>query len=257
MSEMRSFIQSCLIDAAAAIEKSRSCGLSITSKGRNDKATSADFASEKLIVGRIQKSYPDALVLSEESYHEDDLRADSLFVIDPIDGTHNFIQGIPLYGISIAHYSGGKPQAGGVYLPPQRAFYYAEKGKPSTLNGKPISVSKADNVEDFFFLCDSRLHLAHEMGYLPGLLKIEKESQHTRFLGTAVYEMCYVADGTVDAEMDFKLKPYDFAAGAFIAEQAGAKATDLDGKRWDLATKSFLVSNGRQHKRILEMLNGK
>ena len=95
------------------------------------------------------------------------------------------------------------------------------------------------------------------MGYLPGLLKIEKESQHTRFLGTAVYEMCYVADGTVDAEMDFKLKPYDFAAGAFIAEQAGAKATDLDGKRWDLATKSFLVSNGRQHKRILEMLNGK
>jgi len=254
---MHSFIQSCLIGAASAIEKSWSAGLSITSKGRNDKATSADFASEKLIVGRVRESYPDALVLSEESYQEEDLLADSLFVIDPIDGTHNFIQGIPLYGISIAHYSGGKPLAGGVYLPPQKMLYYAEKSKPSTLNGKPISVSKTARMEDFFFLCDSRLHLAREMGYLEGLLKIENASQHTRFLGTAVYEMCYVADGTVDAEMDFKLKPYDFAAGAFIAEQAGAKATDLDGKRWNLATQKFLVSNGKQHKMILDTLNGK
>ncbi|MCX8198017.1 MAG: inositol monophosphatase [Candidatus Micrarchaeota archaeon] len=255
MSDMEIFIKSCLIGAARRIEEARKSGLKITVKGRNDRATSADFASEQFIAGRIKKEYPGSLILSEESYHPEDLVADSLFVVDPIDGTHNFIQGIPLYGISIAHYSGGKPQAGGVYLPNQRRLYYAEKGKQSTLNGKPISVSKTKKLEDFFLLCDSRIHLAEDMGILRGLLRIERMSQHTRFLGTAVHEMCYVADGTVDAEMDFKLKPYDFAAGIFIAQQAGAKATDLLGQKWSLSTKSFLVSNGRQHKRILGILN--
>ncbi|MEM4634248.1 MAG: inositol monophosphatase [Candidatus Anstonellaceae archaeon] len=257
MSEMQKFVEDCLLRASRIIERSRKEGLSITSKGRNDKATSADFASEKFIVGKIKRHFPDSLILSEETYTQENLLADSLFVIDPIDGTHNFIQGIPLYGISIAHYCCGKPQAGGVYLPNQKRLYYAEKGKRATLNGKPISVSKTSKLEDFFFLCDSRIHLAEDMGVLKGLLRLERLSQHTRFLGSAVYEMCYVADGTVDAEMDFKLKPYDFAAGAFIAQQAGAKITDFEGKEWGLSTKSFVVSNGRQHSRILEILSGK
>jgi len=208
-------------------------------------------------VGRIRKEYPDAIVLSEESYLGSDLNADSLFVIDPIDGTHNFIAGIPLYGISIAHYSGGKPQAGGIYLVPQKELLYAEKGKPSTMNGKKISVTRTARVEDFFFLCDSRLHVIESLGYLPGMMKLEKMSQHTRFLGAAVHDMGYVACGRVDAQMDFKLKPYDFAAGAFIAEQAGGKVTDLEGKKWGLETKLFLSSNGKQHERILAILNGR
>jgi myo-inositol-1(or 4)-monophosphatase len=76
-------------------------------------------------------------------------------------------------------------------------------------------------------------------------------------MGSAIYEMGYVACGKVDAEIDFKLKPYDFAAAAFIAEQAGATATDFEGKRWSLSTTKFVISNGRQHKRLLDMLNGK
>ena len=257
MADMRPFIQSCLLDAAVEVEKARRAGLKITVKGRNDRATSADMASEALIVGRIRKEYPDALVLSEESYAEKHLSADSLFVIDPIDGTHNFMQGLPLYGISIAHFSGGRPTAGGIYLMPQKAFLYAEKGKPSTMNGKKIAVSKTGKLEDFFLLCDSRLHMIEDMGYIQRVLQIERMSQHTRFLGSAIYDMGYVACGMADAEMEFKLKPYDFAASAFIAEQAGATATDFEGKRWDLNTTKFLVSNGKQHKRILDILNGK
>lgn len=257
MSEMHSFIHSCLIDAAKEIGRVRRKGLQIMAKGRNDMATSADLASEKLIVGRIRKDYPDSKVLSEESYLQEDLEAGSLFVVDPIDGTHNFIQGIPLYGISIAHFSGGKPTAGGTYLAPQKTLLYAEKGKPATLNGRKISVSKTGRLDDFFLLCDSRLHLAVEQGHLPGVLALEKMSQHTRFLGSAIYEMGYVACGMADAEFDFKLKPYDFAASAFIAERAGAVATDFEGKRWGLSTSKFVVSNGRQHKRILDILNGR
>ncbi|MFA6489799.1 MAG: inositol monophosphatase [Candidatus Micrarchaeia archaeon] len=257
MSEMRSFIQSCLLDATKAIGKARSAGLTIKVKGRNDRATSADMASEKLIVDRIRKEYPDALVLSEESYEEKHLEADSLFVIDPIDGTHNFMQDIPFWGVSIAHFSGGKPTAGGIYFASQKEFLYAEKGKPATLNGKLISVSKTAKLEDFFLLCDSRLHMIEDMGFMPQVLRIERLSQHTRFMGSAIYEMGYVACGKVDAEIDFKLKPYDFAAAAFIAEQAGATATDFEGKRWSLSTTKFVISNGRQHKRLLDMLNGK
>ena len=130
-----------------------------------------------------------------------------------------------------------------------------EKGKAATLNGRKISVSKKSRLEDFFLLCDSRLHVIREQGFLPGVLALEKMSQHTRFIGSAIYEMGYVACGMADAEIDFKLKPYDFAASAFIAEQAGAKITDFEGKPWGLSTKQFVCSNGRQHKRILEILN--
>jgi myo-inositol-1(or 4)-monophosphatase len=257
MSEMQKFISSCLIGAAREIEKAKSAGLKIKAKARNDMATSADFAAEKLIVSRIRKSYPGATVLSEESYVTADLFADSLFVIDPIDGTHNFIAGIPLYGVSIAHFSGGKPQAGGIYLMPQKTMLYAEKGKQSTMDGKKISVSKTKRLEDFFFMCDSRLHVIDDLGLLPGVLSLERMSQHTRFVGSAIYEMGYVACGIADAEMDFKLKPYDFAASAFIVEQAGGKVTDFDGKPWGLSTTKFLSSNGLQHKRILGILNSR
>lgn len=257
MSEMQEFIEGCLVDAAKEIGKTRSAGLAIKRKGRRDFATSADLAAEKLIVGRIRKEYPDALLLSEESYAQDDLDAGSLFVIDPIDGTHNFIQGIPLWGISVAHCSGGKATAGGIYLAPQEMLFYAEKGKPATLDGKSICVSKTAKLEDFFLLGDSRLHLIDEMGYMPAMLHIERMSHHTRFFGSAVYNMGYVACGMVDAEIDMRLKPYDFAAAAFIAGQAGAKVTDFEGREWSLKTEKFVSSNGRQHNRILDILNGK
>ncbi len=255
MSSMQQFIESCLIGAASEIAKAKSAGLTIKAKARNDMATSGDLAAEKLIVGRIRKSYPDSAILSEESYATDDLLADSLFIIDPIDGTHNFIAGIPLYGISIAHFSGGKPMAGGIYFSPQKMLLYAEKGKASTMDGKKISVSRTRRLEDFFMLCDSRLHIISEQGYLPAVLRLEKMSQHTRFIGSAIYEMGYVACGIAEAEMDVKLKPYDFAASAFILEQAGGKATDFEGQRWSLSTTKFVCSNGLQHKRILGILN--
>ena len=257
MSEMETFIRACLLGAAREIEKARGAGLTIQAKARNDMATSADFAAEKFVVGRVAREFPGSAVLSEESYLKADLEHDSLFVIDPIDGTHNFIQGIPLWGVSVAHYSGGKPTAGGCYFVPQKELFYAEGGRRATRNGKPISVSKTGRLEDFFLLCDSRLHLAKEMGYLDAVLHLEKMSQHTRFLGSAIYEMCYVACGMADAEFDFKLKSYDFAAAAFIAERAGGKVTDFEGKRWTLETQKFICSNGTQHRRMLDVLHGK
>jgi myo-inositol-1(or 4)-monophosphatase len=254
MSSMQKFIESCLIDAAAAAEKAKAAGLKIKAKGRNDMATSGDLASESLIVGRIRKEFPGSVVLSEESYLGSDMQSDSLFVIDPIDGTHNFIAGIPLYGVSIAHYSGGRPQAGGFYCTQQKQLFYAEKGRHATRNGKRIAVSKTSRLEDFFLLCDSRIHRIEDMGYLPALVHMERISQHTRFLGTAIYEMGYVACGMADANLDFKLKPYDFAASAFVIEQAGGRVTDFEGRPWSLSTTTFIGSNGRQHERIVEIM---
>ena len=257
MSQMQQFIEACLEGAAREIARARGAGLTIKAKGRNDMATSADLAAEKFIVGRIRKDFPDSRILSEESYTQADLGHGSLFVIDPIDGTHNFIQGIPLWGVSVAHYSNGLPAAGGIYLVPQQEMLYAERGNHATLGGKRISVTKTGKLEDFFLLCDTRLHRINEQGYLQRLVAIEKMSQHTRFFGSTVHDMGYVACGRADACMSFRLKPYDFAAAAFIAERAGATVTDLEGNRWGLGTTKFLASNGRQHKRILGILNGK
>ncbi|MCX8194757.1 MAG: inositol monophosphatase [Candidatus Micrarchaeota archaeon] len=251
---MKLFIESCLRDSARLIEKMRARGLKITAKKRNDMVTSADFASQALIEARIRKEFPGAHILSEEGDFKADLLADSLFVIDPIDGTHNFIQGIPIYGVSLAHFSGGKPTAGGTIIPRQNMLFYAEKGKPALLNGKKISVSKTAKLEDFFFLCDSRLHTIKDQGFLKAVVELERLSQHTRFTGCSVFELGAVACGMVDAGLYFKLKPYDFAAGALIVEQAGGKVTDFDGKRWSLSTKQFVFSNGRQHRQIVEFL---
>ncbi|OGS17752.1 MAG: hypothetical protein A3J70_03735 [Elusimicrobia bacterium RIFCSPHIGHO2_02_FULL_61_10] len=256
MTNAREFISSCLMDAAKAIEKARKAGLSIKYKGRNDKATSADLASESLIAGRIRKEYPGAKILSEESYAQKDLWHDLLFVIDPIDGTHNFIQGLPVYGISLALYSSGKPVAGGTYMIPQKELFYAEKGRDATLNGRRIRVSGTRRLEDFFLLSDSRLHMVEEEGKLGQMVRLEGMSQHTRFIGATIYEMCYVAFGIADASLHFRIKPYDFAACAFIAEKAGAKVSDFEGRPWSLSTQRFLASNGKQHSRILEVLNG-
>lgn len=257
MSSLKKFIEGCLLDAADAIGRERKRGLSIKSKGRNDRATSADMAAESLIVSRIKKEYPGSSVLSEESYTESDILHQSLFVIDPIDGTHNFIQDIPLWGVSIAHFSHGKPTAGGTYLAPQEILLYAEKGKSATANGRRISVSRTGRVEDFFLLCDSRIHTAEDQGLLHPLLHLERISQHTRFLGSAVYDMGYVSMGMAEASLHFKLKPYDFAAAAFIVERAGGRVTDFEGSPWSLKTKRFVSSNGRQHKRLLDLLSGK
>lgn len=254
---MQKFIESCLADASALIERTRAGGLKITAKERNNMATSADFASESLIVGRIRESYPGSVVLSEESYLNSDIMADSLFVIDPIDGTHNFIQGIPIYGVSIAHFSGGKPDAGGTYIARQKMLFYAEGNKAATLNGKKISVSSKARLEDFFLMCDSRLHTIQDQGFMGGVVALERMSQHTRFVGAAIYDMGLIACGMADASLFFKLKPYDFAAAAFIVEKAGGAVTDFEGKRWSLSTKQFVCSNGRQHRRILEILRSK
>ena len=257
MSSMQAFIESCLVDAAKTVVRELEAGLKITAKARNNMATSADFASESLIVGRIRKNYPGSLILSEESYEQGDLLADSLFVIDPIDGTHNFIQDMPLWGISIAHFSAGKPTAGGTFLPGQKMLFYSEKGKQATLNEKRISVTKTARLEDFFIMCDSRLHTIMDQGYMESIIRLERMSQHTRCLGSAVYDMGYVSCGMADASILFRLKPYDFAAAAFIAEQAGGKVTDFEGRTWALGTKQFLSSNGLQHKRLLEALHSK
>ncbi|MEM4348305.1 MAG: inositol monophosphatase [Candidatus Anstonellaceae archaeon] len=250
---LKAFITSCLIGAAETIEKSKK-KLSIKLKGRRDMATSADLAAEKFIVDRIAKEFPDAKILSEESFSSQDLEADSLFVIDPIDGTHNFIWGIPIYGVSVAYFSSGKPVAGGIYFIPQKKLLFAEKGNRSIMDGKPISVSKTALLENFFLLCDSRLHVIKQQGLLEKVVQLEQMSQHTRFLGSTIYEIGYVACGIADAQLSFKLKPYDFAAAAFIAQQAGAKVTDFEGKTWSLYTSRMLCSNGRQHSRILQML---
>jgi myo-inositol-1(or 4)-monophosphatase len=140
---------------------------------------------------------------------------------------------------------------------PQKTMMYAEKGKQPTQDGKRIAVSRTAKLEDFFLLCDTRLHRIDEQGYLKQLVKIEKMSQHTRFLGSAIYDIGYVACGMADASIHFRLKPYDFAAAAFIAERAGGTVTDFEGNMWGLKTGRFVTSNGRQHKRILEMLRGR
>jgi myo-inositol-1(or 4)-monophosphatase len=246
--------------------------LEITEKGINDIVTSADKESERLIIREIKKNFKDAAFLAEESTENpekiDKSYANSkyIWIIDPIDGTTNFVHNIPIYGISIAvfetkaakssknyNYLAGELIAGVVYIPKLNELFYAEKGKGAYLNNKKIHVSNTKKLEKSLLV--TGFPRIKKQLFAPHFNKLLTKSGAIRQLGAASVNLCYVADGRIDAYWEYGLKPWDIAAGVLIIEEAGGKVTDTNGNLLDLFGKDMLASNKKIHKELTENLN--
>jgi myo-inositol-1(or 4)-monophosphatase len=224
----------------------------ITSKGDEGIVTDTDFRSEKFLVNTIKTAYPEHSIMAEESGIT---RSDSewLWLIDPLDGTTNFSQKLPLFCVSIALAHNDQLQYGIVYSPILDEMFYAEKGNGAYLNGSKIKVS---NKTDFnkALLCTG---FAYDRGKIMyrnlenmGAIMENRITQGVRIDGSAAMDLCYVACGRFDGFWEFNLRPWDLAAGALIVREAGGTVSKLAGE-WSINDREIVCSNGIFHKKIL------
>ncbi|HQT45055.1 MAG TPA: inositol monophosphatase family protein, partial [Candidatus Micrarchaeota archaeon] len=222
-------------------------------KAFHDFVTEADLAVERMAVGKIKKSFPTHSIYSEEAGGIAGASKGDLWVLDPIDGTNNYSFGLPFWGVSIAYAKGGVVQSGAISLPELELLFHAQRGKGAYCNGKRIHVSKAAKLTDALVLFESRLARAQDKRKIRVLFDASKKGFGVRVLGTAVFNLCYVANGSAGASVMSGLKVVDFAAGALIAEEAGGTVTYFSGRPWTLKTADFIISNGKIHHELFKL----
>ncbi len=213
--------------------------------------TLADKESEEIIKKIILNFFPDHSILGEETGMTKN-GAEYVWHIDPVDGTRNFSNGIPLFAVSIALVHKGEVILGVVYNPVTHSIFHASRGEGAYLNDKKIFVSKDDRNHAIVTVCSSQKNtdkrLDKELLYfLP-----ENLVRTVRDLGCTALELAYVARGGLEANIQIGLNTYDFAAGTLLVQEAGGKITTLGGEPWIFPENKFLVSNGVFHDLLVE-----
>lgn len=252
MKQTRQFAMNLAKRAGAIAKKRFGHKLKIVEKSLGQFVTDADKKVEKFIISSIKKKFPDHHILAEES-GENGKHSEYTWIIDPIDGTNNFMSGIPDFGIEIALAKNNEVLLGVIYLPMYDELYVAEKGKGAFMNGKRIHVSgkKEEDETMLLYSCTFRQNLGWHIGHLDSLMRVFKRP---RLLGSASIELAYVAIGRAESYVAWHDEPWDYAAGNLIVEEAGGKVTTLDGKPWFLGMGGLVASNRRFHDRILQAL---
>ncbi len=198
-------------------------------KGAHNLVSYVDKTSERMIVDRLRTIVPEAGFITEEGT-ADSKRAHLTWIIDPLDGTTNFVHGLPPYCVSIALAEGDEIVVGVVWEVTLRECFWAWKGSKAYLNGREISVSKVDRLENALVAIGfSYATLVEVEDYLDMIAYYQKNTDGIRRIGSATADLVYVACGRVDAFAQVKLAAWDVAAGALIARQAGAVVSDYAG----------------------------
>ena len=217
--------------------------------------TAADIEAEKTVVAIIRERFPQHDFIAEENKYAR-TGSEYTWVIDPLDGTNNFIHGLPIFSVSIALVKNDEIILGVVYDPMRDELFYAEKGRGAFLNGQKVSVSSVEKLDDSLLITGFYYDRGDDM--IENLDKIKqfllKKIVGLRRLGSAALDLCYIACGRAAGFWEFKLNPWDFAAGKLIVEEAGGKVTAKDGKPVPLKTSFIAASNGKIHEAMLEIL---
>lgn len=248
-------IESLARNAGAILRERYNQEHDIQYKGEIDLVTEADHASEKYLLGEINTRFPGGHIFTEES-GEFQGADEATWYIDPLDGTVNYAHHIPIFCVSIAFASRGTLELGAVYDPLLNEMFSAERGKGAFLNGKPIHVSKTAELKKSLlvtgFPYDTWNTPRNNFDYF---IKLCKLTQGVRRLGSAALDGCYVAAGRFDGYWELSLKPWDIAAAALIAQEAGAKVSRVDGSPDCLSLPiSFLASTPQIYQPLLEAL---
>ncbi|KAK9088150.1 hypothetical protein Scep_027232 [Stephania cephalantha] len=220
-----------------------------------------DKMSEAAILGVVKKNFEEHLILGEEGGVIGNTSSDYLWCIDPLDGTTNFAHGYPSFAVSVGVLFRGKPAAaavvefvGGPMCWNTRTFT-ASSGGGSFCNGQKIHVSQTDQVERSLLI--TGFGYEHDDAWLTNI-NLFKEftdiSRGVRRLGAAAVDMCHVALGIAEAYWEYRLKPWDMAAGVLVVEEAGGAVTCMDGEGFTVFDRSVLVSNGNLHAKLLERI---
>ncbi len=226
----------------------------IREKGRADLVTEADTASEAAVIAAIRRVFPDHGFLAEESGATGP-EAGCLWIIDPLDGTTNFAHGLDLFCVSIAAALEGEVLAGVVLNPASGELFSAARGKGAHLNGEPIRVSSVAALRDSLLVTGFPYNFRGIAAtVMDRFARCAGAAQGVRRLGAAALDLCFVACGRFDAFWEQNLQPWDTAAGAIIAREAGASLSDFSNGPFTTEKKELLATNGKVHAEMLALL---
>ncbi len=218
----------------------------ISIKSKNDFVTTLDKRAEELIIDTIKEHFPDHSIQAEESGLS--TGSSVCWVIDPLDGTANYIHQFPMFSISIGVMEGESLVTGVIFDPLHRELFSAEKGKGATLNRRPIHVSAVKDVSDALMTTGIPFRARDRFEqYMASFQRISLASAGMRRGGSAALDLAYVACGRLDGFWEMNLSPWDVAAGALIIREAGGEVTDMWGRGDWLKNGDILASNGAIH----------
>jgi len=231
----------------------------ITFKAKKDLVTKYDIAVENYLKKQFSKKFKEFNIIAEESDNSQ-IKFNNSIIIDPIDGTTNFVNGIPHCAISVGVYKNKKPYLAIVYNPILDELYFAKKGFGAFLNGKKLNVSSEDDLQKSL--------IATGFPYSSGtnnedlkdvLVKIEKilpYCQDLRRLGSASIDLCMIAKGVFEGYYEMNLKAWDVSAGVLILSEAGGKVTNIKGTKYNIFKDKYIVAtNSKIHDKLLSKLN--
>lgn len=225
-----------------------------TKSSPTDLVTDADVAVSNFITKKIQEKYPDHCIISEEAECINE-GSDDVWYIDPIDGTTNYANNIPLWCVMIGYRKNGDTKMSAVYNPVSNQLFFAERGKGAFLNDKKITVSPVDyldvaNVHEVVRKTRSQGDSLFKV--LDYLYKIG--SPNPKRFGTML-GLCYLAAGAADVIVANCGQDHDFVPPALIAEEAGALVTDIDGNQWKPGKREIICANPILHKKVMEIIH--
>ncbi len=228
----------------------------VQSKGRNDFVTEVDKFVEAKIIEVIKKSYPQHNFLGEESGSTAGRDGEVEWIIDPIDGTTNFIHGFPAFAVSIAARHNGKMEAGVIYDPLRQELFTASRGNGAMLDDRKIRVTKPNSLEGTLIGTGFPYRGDPEAldNYLGMLRDVSLKAAGIRRAGSAALDLAYVAAGRFDGFWEMGLKIWDIAAGELIVREAGGLISDLDGKETHLTSGNVAAGSGKVLRDILKTL---
>lgn len=227
--------------------------VSVRTKGANDFVSEVDHEAERMIVDTLQAAYPEHAILAEEGGQTG--RSEYVWIIDPLDGTINFLHGFPQYAVSIALMHRGVLNQAVVYDPNRNDLFTASRGRGAFLNEQRIRVSRRLRVSDALIGTGFPFReLKHIDSYLAILREVMQRAPGVRRAGAAALDLAYVAAGRLDGFWEFGLSPWDIAAGALLVIEAGGLVGDLEGNDGYMESGNVLAGNPKVFAQMVQLM---
>jgi myo-inositol-1(or 4)-monophosphatase len=255
MTDVPTFVEEVAREAGSVLMKHYGKLTRVDKKGRRDLVTAADREAEAHVIARIHQAFPGDAILAEET-RADQKMAPRIWILDPLDGTTNFVHRLPHFATSLGFFEGGEPAAACVHNPLLDECYTAARGKGARLNGVKISCSGQTDLKECLLTTGFHYRLEQlEDNNLQHFIDLALEVRGVRRLGSAALDLCYTADGRYDGFWELHLSAWDVAAGVLIAEEAGCRVTDFRGGAEWLFGGQVLAANPQLHAKVLEVIN--
>ncbi len=229
--------------------------LQVSSKGPGDFVTSADKRTEKIIIDELLKAHPDYGIITEETGIINEKNVNNRWVVDPIDGTVNFLNGVPHFAISIGYEEKEELKCGVIFDPIKNELFSAEKGNGAYLNNSRIRVSNKKNIKDALLVTGGpKLSSKIKDEIFSDYIKVTKNIPNVRRYGSAALDMAYVACGRFDGYWQRELNYWDIAAGIIILKEAGGFINIFDPDNKVPLKRNILASNSNIHEELRDLI---